>query len=511
MTCINPYGPKGPKPNINNLTYHITNEPKRRKKKEEEEEEEEQQHMELGLKIYVSLVLEKRKAKKAGIKGPPPSILYGNISEMKRIELKEKAPMEEGGHVSHDYYPMLFPWFEQWRKDYGPVFMYSLRNMPMLYVSDPDLVKEIGLCTSLDLGKPSHLQREQWPLFGHGIFRSNGSDWAKQRKIIAPSFFMDKVKGMVDLMVDSTLPLLKSWESIIERGGGIGDVRVDQDLRSFSADVISKACFGSSYRKGKEIFLRLRALQDFLSKPGLSIGVSILRYLPTKKNKEIWRLEREVELSIMKMIVERKEAMEKEKDLLQALVESAERNYGVGKAANRFLVDNCKNIYFAGYETTTVLATWALMLLALNPEWQARAQTLRLYPPATFVSREALQEMKFGDIHIPKDTNIWSPIPKLHQDTSIWGPDAHEFNPARFANGIVGACKLPHVYMPFGLGPRTCLGQNFAMIELKALLSLVLSKFSFSLSPKYCHSPTYRMVVEPEHGLNLIMKKASDE
>ena len=76
----------------------------------------------------------------------------------------------------------------------GPVFMYSLRNMPILYVSDPDLVKEIGLCTSLDLGKPSHLQREQWPLFGHGIFRTNGPDWAKQRKIIAPSFFMDKVK-----------------------------------------------------------------------------------------------------------------------------------------------------------------------------------------------------------------------------------------------------------------------------------------------------------------------------
>ncbi|KAJ8649885.1 hypothetical protein MRB53_002908 [Persea americana] len=200
---------------------------------------------------------------------------------------------------------------------------------------------------------------------------------------------------MVDLMVDSTLPLLKSWESIIETGGGIGDVTVDQDLRSFSADVISKACFGSSHREGKEIFMRLRALQDFLSRPGLSIGVSILRYLPTKKNKEIWRLEREVELLIMKMIVERKEAMEKEKDLLQALVESAERNYGVGKAANRFLVDNCKNIYFAGYETTTVLATWALMLLALNPEWQARTRDeIRHLCGAHWPDADSIRQMK---------------------------------------------------------------------------------------------------------------------
>lgn len=95
--------------------------------------------MELGLKIYVSLVLvgflsmatylyyilwlgperKRERLRRQGIKGPPPSILYGNISEMKRIELREKAPMEEGGHVSHDYYPLLFPFFEQWRKDYG--------------------------------------------------------------------------------------------------------------------------------------------------------------------------------------------------------------------------------------------------------------------------------------------------------------------------------------------------------------------------------------------------------
>lgn len=102
------------------------------------------------------------------------------------------------------------------------------------------------------------------------------------------------------------------------------------------------------------------------------------RYLPTKKNRKIWRLDGEVESLILKVISERKEAMDKdkmsEKDLLQALVESAESGYGEAKAANRFLVDNCKNIYFAGHETTAVSATWALMLLALNPDWQARTR-----------------------------------------------------------------------------------------------------------------------------------------
>lgn len=80
-------------------------------------------------------------------------------------------------------------------------------------------------------------------------------------------------------MVDSAIPFLKSWEGMVERGGGIGDVRVDDDLRSYSADVISKACFGSSYSKGKEIVLRLRAIQHGMSEPGLFIGFSILRYV----------------------------------------------------------------------------------------------------------------------------------------------------------------------------------------------------------------------------------------
>lgn len=78
-------------------------------------------------------------------------------------------------------------------------------------------------------------------------------------------------------MIESTFPLLKSWESRIENEGGTGDIKIDEDLRSFSADVISRACFGSSYSKGKEIFVRLRALQQAMSKPSLLI-IPGLRY-----------------------------------------------------------------------------------------------------------------------------------------------------------------------------------------------------------------------------------------
>ncbi|CAK9134893.1 unnamed protein product [Ilex paraguariensis] len=81
-------------------------------------------------------------------------------------------------------------------------------------------------------------------------------------------------------------------------------------------------------------------------------------------------------------------------------------------------------------------------------------ESLRLYPPVVVVSREALTDMKFGNINVPKGVNLWTLVTTLHTDPEIWGPDSYKFNPDRFANGITGACKLPHLYMPFGVGPR---------------------------------------------------------
>uniref|UniRef100_A0A1D1XMK0 Cytochrome P450 734A1 n=1 Tax=Anthurium amnicola TaxID=1678845 RepID=A0A1D1XMK0_9ARAE len=496
----------------------------------------------LGISLYYLYEIfwarpERKRAilRRQGIKGPPPSPFLGNVRDMRRTQSEEKARKATG----HDCAAIIFPFFDRWRSEYGSIFVFSMGNMVSLYVRDLDLVKEIGQCKSLDLGKPSYLQKELRALLGHGILASNRSTWAHQRKVIAPEFFMDKVKGMVELMVEAAIPWLESWESRVQCEGGTAVITVDQDLRGFSADVISRACFGSNYSKGKSIFDRLWALQMAKSKRFLLIGIPGSRYLPTKNNLEIWRLEREIRLLILKVVKERQEKFgaSSEKDLLQSLIESGDGYVGPDTTIDGFIVDNCKNIYFAGHETTALSAAWCLMLLASYPEWQARArdevveicgdqpptievlrkmktltmviqETLRLYAPAFFTSRETLQDLKFGDIHIPEGTIIRIPISKLHTDPEIWGPDAHEFNPERFAQRISGACKFPHAYIPFGLGTRSCVGQHFAMVELKIVLSLILSKFTFSLSPKYCHSPAFRLTLEPEFGVPLMMNKA---
>ncbi|CAK9134892.1 unnamed protein product [Ilex paraguariensis] len=397
------------------------------------------------------------------------------------------------------------------------------------------MVREITTSTTLDLGKPSYQAKERGSLLGNGILTSNGAYWAHQRKIIAPELYMEKVKGMTRLITDSAITLVSSWNGLIEAEGGVADIKIDNYLRSFSGDVISRACFGSNYSRGEEIFLRLRALQDIFSKKVLTTGIPGMRHLPTKSNREAWALQKEIHTLVLKVVKERNEAGY-EKDLLQMVLEGARNSDLSQDDIDRFIVDNCKNIYLAGYETTAVSAIWCLMLLASNLEWQDRIraevvqicrgripdsdmirkmkqltmvinESLRLYPPVVVVSREALTDMKFGNINVPKGVNLWTLVTTLHTDPEIWGPDSYKFNPDRFANGITGACKLPHLYMPFGVGPRVCLGQNLALVELKILISLILSNFSFSLSPKYVHSPALNLVVEPGHGANLLVKK----
>nr|CAB3462893.1 unnamed protein product [Digitaria exilis] len=424
----------------------------------------------------------RRKLRSQGVKGPKPSFLFGNIPEMRKIQkqLVGSEQEQEGAKdgFSSNYVATLFPYFLHWSRVY-----------------DPDMVKEIANCKSLDIGKPLYLQKELGALLGMGILTSNGDLWAHQRKVIAPEFFMEKVKGMVHLMIEAANRMLISWENKVEKEGGSAEMVVDESLRSFSADVISRASFGSNFSEGKEIFNKIRQLQKAMAKQNMLIGVPGSRY-------------------------------------------GAKADPFSSCTPEDFIVDNCKNIYFAGHETTSTTAAWCLMLLASHPKWQscARAEvldvcqgntlnadmlkklktvtmviqeTFRLYPPAAFVTREALNDIKLGSLNIPKGTNIRIPIALAHRDPAIWGPSSDRFDPARFANGIAGACKPPHMYMPFGVGTRTCAGQNLAMVELKVVLSLVLSRFEFALSPKYVHCPAFRLTIEPGNGMPLILKKLS--
>ncbi|CAK9144620.1 unnamed protein product [Ilex paraguariensis] len=499
----------------------------------------------LFFRLYKVLVSEPARVrkilKKQGITGPPPTFLVGNMREVKKpIDAAAKATKSaanNGTTLDHNWVATLFPFFEQWRKLYGELFVFSLGNSHIVYVNQPDLIKEITTHTTYDLGKPSYHRKEFGPLLGDGILTTNGPTWAYHRKVLAPELYMEKVKGMTGQIAESVAILVDAWNTKIDSEGGLVDINIDEYMRTFSGDVISRACFGSNYVKGKEIFNRLKTLQEATSDKVLSIGIPGITYLPTKANREAWALEKEIHNLILEVVKERKETGA-EKDLLQMVVEGAENGElkMSQKEIDQFIVANCKNVYLAAHEASAIGASWCLMLLASNPEWQERVraevleitggrtpdadmlrkmkqltmvlqETLRLYPSGPALARETLNDVTIGGYKIPKGVILWTMVVTMHTETEFWGEDALSFNPERFANGVSGACKLPHGFLPFGFGPRICVGQHLAMIELKSLIAALVSNFSFSLSPKYVHSPALKLVIKPEFGVDLLIKK----
>ncbi|GJN33438.1 hypothetical protein PR202_gb22037 [Eleusine coracana subsp. coracana] len=454
-----------------------------------------------------------------GIHCPKPSFPYGNLAEMRQLSSAAQAAIiskttpaaagdGDGDHhqrrsgIVHHYRPAVFPFYDKWRNDYGPVFSYSIGNMVFLHASRCDVVRDLSLCVSAsELGKSSYMKATHRPLFGDGILKSSGATWARQRKLLAPEFFPDKVRAMVGLMVASATSLLvNSWQHRLDdatasnnNNGGVVELKVDDDIRAYSADVISRTCFGSSSvmnnSKGERIFAVIRELQKAVAKPNLLAEMTGLSFLPTRSNRAAWRLNRLVRQLILDIAKKEKDDDDENENINSSLL-SAMLRKSSGEEDFDFVVDNCKNIYFAGYETTAVTAAWCMMLLALHPDWQDQVrhevqqacahdvldlaalqkmkkltmviqETLRLYPAGSVVSRQALRDVTLGGVRVPAGVNIYVPVSTLHLDTDLWGADAAEFDPARFHLG---------------------------------------------LSPRYVHAPALRLIVEPEHGVRLVLK-----
>lgn len=133
-------------------------------------------------------------------------------------------------------------------------------------------------------------------------------------------------------------------------------------------------------------------------------------------------------------------------------------------------------------------------------------ETMRNFPAAPTIGRIAVKDIQLKSLFIPKGVSIEFATSVVHQDKAYWGEDAASFNPERFAHGVSGACSHPQAFLPFGIGPKFCVGNNFAMMEMKIIVARVLRRFKVLPSPNYKHHPTYVLVTRPKFGMPLIFQ-----
>ena len=137
-------------------------------------------------------------------------------------------------------------------------------------------------------------------------------------------------------------------------------------------------------------------------------------------------------------------------------------------------------------------------------------ETLRLYSPVPFLLRKTASDTTLANIKFRKGTMITIPVMTLHRGKEIWGLDADEFNPMRFEKGVLGAANNTYAMLAFSCGPRGCPGRNYTMIEVQTVMTMILRRFSFSLSSQYVHMPRNFISLAPRYGLPLIVRNLLD-
>lgn len=488
-----------------------------------------------------------------GITGPRYRFLVGCVREMVALMVAASAKPMPPPYRSHNVLPRVLAFYHHWKKIYGSTFLIWFGPTPRLAIADPELIREVLLARADRFDRyESHPMVRQ--LEGEGLVSLRGDKWAHHRRVLTPAFHMDNLRLLLPCVGMTVLDMADKWRAMAEADKS-GEVEIDVSdwFQVVTEDAITRTAFGRSYEDGKVVFKLQAQLMAFASEAFRKVFIPGYRFLPTKKNTSSWKLDKEIRKNLVTLIGRRQDAGDDEKldgcakDLLGLMINAAASSNGGKRSALPVspitvndIVEECKTFFFAGKQTTSNLLTWAIVVLAMHPEWQERArqevldvcgadgvpsreqlaklktlgmilnETLRLYPPAVATVRRAKADVELGGyLRIPRDTELLIPIMAVHHDARLWGPDAAQFNPARFAGGVARAARHPAAFIPFGLGARMCIGQNLAILEAKLTVAVILHRFEFRLSARYVHAPTVLMLLHPQYGAPIVFRPRS--
>ncbi len=392
----------------------------------------------------------------------------------------------------------------------------------VVVVSDPDMVKHILQDNNRNYVK-SYGYRVLKVLLGEGLLTSEGDFWRKQRRLLQPGFHRDRLSTFVQTYAQVAQETINELSSLPDGE----EVDISTVFMETTLNIVSKAMFSTDVVDAMEVvnrefdFANERLIERIKNPFPIPLWAPLPHIVREKKSYKA------IKQVVAEIIEKRRSSTEKYDDLLAMLMEVEDADTGE-KMSNQQIQDEVITIFLAGHETTAVALTWLMHCLDENPQVVEKLleeeknvlngriptiddlrsleytrmvidETLRLYPPAWIIGRHALGPDKLGEFDIPKNTNCLIPVYYIHRDPKLWdNPEA--FVPERFSrDNSKGRHKF--VYFPFGGGPRLCIGNNFALMEMQVIVPMVvralkLTKpqgFSFKKDPLITMRPSPHM------------------
>lgn len=409
--------------------------------------------------------------------------------------------------------------FTRWRGEKGDVVRLRLAGVTAHLLGHPRHARWVLQEGNKHFIKPIQGRRNLADVLGNGLLVSEGSFWLRQRRIAQPAFHKRRIDGFAERMVDAAEALEAEWA---ERGDARFDV--SRDLMRATLRVVEETILGArsigdadEIRAAvtialEEVNMRFRRILQVPPKTPVIGNPKYLRALET------------LDRTVLAIIAERRRRPGGD-DLLSMLLETRDEETGE-RMDDRQLKDEVMTMFLAGHETTANALSWTYVLLGRHPAVARRMreeiaevigdrrptaedlkalpytkavfqEAMRLYPPAWILARAPIEDTEIDGYFIPSGTRLFISPYVLHRHPDVW-PDPEGFDPSRF----LGEPEHDRFgYLPFGAGPRLCIGHAFAMMEGVLMLATLSRRFRLELVPGHPIVPEALVTLRPKHGV----------
>ena len=408
-------------------------------------------------------------------------------------------------------------------RTYGDLIMLRLGPVRFCIVNHPDLVREVLVHQAKSFRKPKRLKRNLAKVVGNGLLTNEGDSWLRQRRLVQPAFHSRRMGRYAEIVVDKTRHMMADWPTAKA-------INIADAMTHLTLTIIAQALFDVDVAsQAPQLRSAVRVIAGTLAREA-RLPFSLPDWLPLPSKIRKRRAQRFVDELIWKIIQQRRETGEDRGDLLSMLLAAVDEEGDGGGMTDQQARDEALTLFLAGHDSTAAGLTWTWYLTARHPAVEARLsdeiettlagrppswddlprlaytetviqESLRLYPPnwGTF-PRQAVADIKLGDYLLPKGCQVLVSPYVLHHDPRSF-PDPQRFDPDRFAPGR--AESIPQfAYLPFGAGPRVCIGNTFAMMAMKLVVATILQQYRLKLAPDQGEAEAEPLLVlRPKGGL----------